>query len=1127
MAAAWLSAHRLGWRWDQAFEMTDDLGVQVSLIRNSPAAILARLRNAACRQLERAVGAVWARTRPEFAGKRVAVEHVRALLTTGRSMTPQHRGAARAMMCNAIWTNSRAVEAGYNVLDECPLCGAVGDTPFHRVWRCPCSEAQRSKVAPAWLVAEAARADPRDPFWVTGLFVHPAHDWPSPAQQQPATIKKLVDEAQFEDDMYIDGSCTASPFIELRRAGASVVACDTLGRERARAIMPIPRELHQTPQAAEYGAFALVLHLMAGQAQVYGDCMSVVRDSERKAVAVLRRAGVNAGIVRAALTDLPNWRLMGAIKKVKAHQNAATMPEGREKILAIGNGLADEAAKQAAAMHPQPAPAQESLLQARLARAPLILKTVAHTMEIFPRLQAAALGNAAARLRAGAPGSKPTKAPPKKLHDWAFAAQRWRCARCLAMSSKRWLPRALREQACRGYNESMNVRHIAGRGHRIIAAGGSPPLIICAACGSWSVRRTRGLAGQCPGAPTASGKAALARIAAGEAPWLTVELGTRVALAPPTHAWDSDLDMWVPRGGLADEENLQDDTALDAQSNVTHATSQTAAHAPCGSDSAADPFETRAKLDAEPYSRDTDMDAHATFDLADDDDPFGHGGQLDQPGDSGQRFNQALGPADVGEARAGDRRADRRRLPEGCAEELADTKRPRPSPSAIGAQEGEATVRDGASPSGHSEEDKCRDGHGGDKHEHQAPHEVCGHDHLRLDGAHVHRGPHDRHGEHHRSCDAPQIASGSQDGPPGDALRQEDPPVQQGPKRPRLRLRGPTDGRGVKRDGRKDHSSTGAHEHGSNIDLCASHGSGIGEMRDAGVGEPSNDRRPAVRRRLGDAPGAATATGKVSAASDTLVEPCAPVWMRDPAWLYLPHLQRESPRCMHGRASGEHGADTEADGNAESEEQGAQATNPDVPRRGNRGSPPGAGADHARRQSRSPTASRRRTDSGDGGREAARAAHQTHPADPRADHQQTCHVMEPARTSFVVGLRHVHASSGGGSAAAAAVIQGRGKSPGPATTAAAAPQCGGARVIPQHLARSFDDIEERRIRRKQLRGDEAPPPSAADRLAALRRRLELRWAAAATAAMPLDDTAAQQADRRHRALGDPAASPPG
>ncbi len=648
LSAAWLTAHRLGWSWDEPFVMTDDLGVPLSLIRNSPAAVLAKLRLAACRQLERAIGRVWARTRPEFAGKRVAVDHIRSALTSGRALTPVHRGAARAMVCNAIWTNSRAAQAGFDVENKCPACGLEGDTPFHRTWKCCASEEQRCKAAPAWLRAEAARADPSDPFWVTGVFVHPAHEWPSPLQQQPATIVKEVAGAEFDGDLYIDGSCTASPFIELRRAGASVVACDDKGAERARAIMPIPADLLQTPQAAEYGAFALVLHLLVGQPRVYGDCAAVVLDSERKPAAVFRRAGANAGIVRAAMVNLASWRALGAVTKVKAHQTIANLPDGREKVLAIGNGLADEAAKQAAALHPRPAPAQESMLQAKLDRAAIIIKTVAHTLEVFPRLRAATLGPWPAGVRDGAPGARATRARSKNLHDWQFSAQRWRCVKCLAMSSRRWLPRRLREQPCRGFNASMDVRHIAARGHRVVVTAGNPPLVVCMACGSWSVRRARGLAGQCPGVPTHNGKAALARIAAGEAPWIANEGGARMRLEAPAYAWNRDLDAWVPRGGWEDEAavcEVDQDAALDimgtAAATAVHqgcegAAGTTDADA-CMHDSGtfdatvSHPMgaEVAVARDALAPTLDELMDVPPA-DCQGEEDPFGHGGALDQ-----------------------------------------------------------------------------------------------------------------------------------------------------------------------------------------------------------------------------------------------------------------------------------------------------------------------------------------------------------------------------------------------------------------------------------------------------------------------------------------------------------------
>eukprot|EP00959_Pyramimonas_sp_CCMP1952_P330783 6926777-Pyramimonas_sp.AAC.1 len=67
-------------------------------------------------------------------------------------------------MCDALWTNSRAIKAGYQLADDrCALCGQHGDTPFHRLWRCPAFDSMRSGFIDRDVLEAADAADPSDP----------------------------------------------------------------------------------------------------------------------------------------------------------------------------------------------------------------------------------------------------------------------------------------------------------------------------------------------------------------------------------------------------------------------------------------------------------------------------------------------------------------------------------------------------------------------------------------------------------------------------------------------------------------------------------------------------------------------------------------------------------------------------------------------------------------------------------------------------------------------------------------------------------------------------------------------------------------------------------------------------
>ncbi len=151
-----------------------------------------------------------------------------AALKPKAGITPLGRGAYRAAACGAIMTRNRAALGGYEVTDECPLCGKPRDTVHHRVYGCDESNEALEGAVPAWFIEEARRADPRDPFWTSGVFPHPADIVPPPA----TGVTIVYDNGpngegdayggagqQFGGHVYFDGSCKPHPIKDLSRAG--------------------------------------------------------------------------------------------------------------------------------------------------------------------------------------------------------------------------------------------------------------------------------------------------------------------------------------------------------------------------------------------------------------------------------------------------------------------------------------------------------------------------------------------------------------------------------------------------------------------------------------------------------------------------------------------------------------------------------------------------------------------------------------------------------------------------------------------------------------------------------------------------------------------------------------------
>ncbi len=173
IAAAHLSLARLGWRFNDAFEIQDERGHTVPLTQTSPSLLKDLLIDGVRRQMERKVGEAWGRRDPAFRGRRICVDvALRHMRASKNGLTRRQIGAYRSGTCGAIMTNSRAVEEGYLVQNICPLCGENGDTVHHRVYHCPKTREAVEAAVPAWFLKEARSQGPNCRFWTTAILPH-------------------------------------------------------------------------------------------------------------------------------------------------------------------------------------------------------------------------------------------------------------------------------------------------------------------------------------------------------------------------------------------------------------------------------------------------------------------------------------------------------------------------------------------------------------------------------------------------------------------------------------------------------------------------------------------------------------------------------------------------------------------------------------------------------------------------------------------------------------------------------------------------------------------------------------------------------------------------------------------
>ncbi len=526
LSATFLTLHRIGWRLDDPFTLTDDLGVTRRILDHSPALWADWAHAAVVRGLERAVASTWSRSQPEYADRRICLDHLRPKLDYRRKggrrlqVDAMGVGIVRAAVCNAIWPNSRAHQVDSRVSPRCRLCGAPRDTIFHRLWHCPCTADERETIAGHQLIRRARAAGEGDRFYTTGVFPHPADVWPSAAREPDVKITRHDGGATegrllVQGNFYPDGSCTTHIVPELRRAGLAVSVRSESGTDIMTIDTPLWRELPQTPQAAEYAAYAVATQYLGGPSALYGDCENVVRDAAAGPATQLSARRRYAGIMRYTHSNPEQLRHWKSIHKVKAHLDIDTILDPELRGHALGNAAADAAAKSAVARHPAPAPAEVTILETFLTDAAKIVKLLAAALRKWPAETKRFAPRGGGQARAERPRRREAQ------HEWVRAENAWRCRTCLRCHLGAKLVGAVRFERCSGPRLELQRQRLADKGHSLcVAQGEGMPVKYCSRCGAWSTRRAFNLARECPRTPSAAGRQALIRIAKGRHPWL-------------------------------------------------------------------------------------------------------------------------------------------------------------------------------------------------------------------------------------------------------------------------------------------------------------------------------------------------------------------------------------------------------------------------------------------------------------------------------------------------------------------------------------------------------------------------------------------------------------------------------
>jgi len=248
----------------------------------------------------------------------------------------------RKAVTESIWTNTKLNAAGYVIDPLCPLCGLHPDTQWCRRWVCgrPDVAAARDEAVPNWLVHQAKFEGEKSPLFKNAWATTPA--MPPPAKED--VLWKAYDAegnaANMQDVasngfVFLDGSCSREPLARLNRAAAALTVVHLEPPYKLLGYIhgPVVRSLPQTPQAAEYVAYAAAAQIAIADTTLVGDCLGVVNHHamipeqkfgpRRKYAGVMRWVSKQKG---AANIDL--------FEKVKSHQKVASslMPRTNKSL---------------------------------------------------------------------------------------------------------------------------------------------------------------------------------------------------------------------------------------------------------------------------------------------------------------------------------------------------------------------------------------------------------------------------------------------------------------------------------------------------------------------------------------------------------------------------------------------------------------------------------------------------------------------------------------------------------------------------------------------------------------------------------------------------------------------------
>ncbi len=172
------------------------------------------------------------------------------------------------------------------------------------------------------------------------------------------------------------------------------------------------------------------------------------------------------------MADL-RWRAKATVRKVPAHVDPLSVPDGPQREDAEGNQRADAAAKGAVSLHPQPPKAMVDELEAKLKRARMVVRTIARVTQAFPpmprerMLRPPVAREGASMIAEGG-------------HEWSYGGGLWRCTRCMRLTLNDTIGREQFTEKCPGAKDSLEAAAIESKGHVLAKSPGDVPVILFA-----------------------------------------------------------------------------------------------------------------------------------------------------------------------------------------------------------------------------------------------------------------------------------------------------------------------------------------------------------------------------------------------------------------------------------------------------------------------------------------------------------------------------------------------------------------------------------------------------------------------------------------------------------------------